>query len=51
MLGASCQPARGDPLGPGTPELAFSDNPLICRPASAWQLQTGKHPAKFYQGI
>lgn len=25
----SCQPARGDPLGPGTPELAFSDNPLI----------------------
>lgn len=31
VLGVSCQPARGDPLGPGTPELAFSDNPLICR--------------------
>lgn len=31
MLGVNCQPARGDPLGPGTPELAFSGNPLICR--------------------
>jgi hypothetical protein len=31
VLGVNCQPARGDSLGPRTPELAFSDNPLIYR--------------------
>lgn len=31
VLGGSCSPARGDPLGPRTHELAFSYNPLIYR--------------------